>query len=88
MNGREWTPIGNRTNSFRGIFNGSGYKIANANITITSSTNEVVTYGFFGSIGGGSSYATIKNIEFDGINVNLNPNLKCPLTERKSKKKI
>lgn len=71
LNGREWTPIGNRTNSFRGIFNGSGYKIANANITITSSTNEVVTYGFFGSIGGGSSYATIKNIEFDGINVNL-----------------
>lgn len=73
LNNQEWTPIGNASNSFKGIFNGSGRIIQNATITIsgTLTTNQIYSYGFFGSIGNGSSYAIIKNVQFDNINLNL-----------------
>ena len=73
LNNKEWTPIGNAGNSFKGIFNGSGRMIQNATITIsgTLTTNQIYSYGFFGSIGNGSSYAIIKNVQFNNINLNL-----------------
>ena len=51
-------------NPFKGVFNGAGRKIVNAKITISGSlpTQQVDTYGFFGSIGSGSSETIIKNI--------------------------
>ena len=72
LNGKNWTPIGNKSNSFRGILDGAGHTIANAVISITNANNDVETYGFFGTIGGGTDKAVIKNIEFNNIQVNLN----------------
>lgn len=64
LNNNEWAPIGNMNNPFKGVFNGAGRKIVNAKITISGSlpTQQVETYGFFGSIGSGSSETIIKNI--------------------------
>ena len=71
--GKEWTPIGDRDSSFRGIFDGAGHIISNAFITIDIlPTNTVESYGFFGTIGGGDTETIIKNIEFDSININFN----------------
>lgn len=72
LNGKNWTPIGNKSNSFRGILDGAGHTIANAVISITNANNDVETYGIFGTIGGGTDKAVIKNIEFNNIQVNLN----------------
>ena len=73
LNNREWTPIGDATYSFAGIFNGSGRTIKNATITasgsVTMTTNTMYAFGFFGSIGTGSVYATVENVVFDNINV-------------------
>ena len=70
LNSREWTPIGNLSNSFRGVFDGAGHIISGAKITIsTLATNSVTTYGIFGSIGGGNSKCIIKNVEFDSIEI-------------------
>ena len=74
LNNRNWTPIGNISNSFKGVFNGSGRTISNATIAIsgTLTTNQIYSYGFFGSIGDGNSYAIIKNVQFDNIDVEFN----------------
>lgn len=70
LNSREWTPIGNLSNSFRGVFDGAGHIISSAKITIsTLATNSVTTYGIFGSIGGGNSKCIVKNVEFDSIEI-------------------
>ena len=73
LNNREWTPIGDATYSFAGIFNGSGRSIKNAAITasgsVTMTSNTFYSFGFFGSIGTGSNYAIIENVVFDNINV-------------------
>lgn len=72
INGKTWTPIGNTNNSFRGVLDGAGHTIANAVINITSESNNIETYGFFGTIGGGNSETIIKNIEFNNIKVDFN----------------
>lgn len=72
INGKTWTPIGNTNNSFRGVLDGAGHTIANAVINITSENNNIETYGFFGTIGGGNSETIIKNIEFNNIKVDFN----------------
>ena len=73
LDNRTWTPIGDATYSFAGIFNGSGRTIKNASITasgsVTMTSNTMYSFGFFGSIGTGNTYATIENVVFDNINV-------------------
>ena len=74
LNNREWTPIGDISNSFRGVFDGAGHAISNATITISTLPTTLTSYGMFGSIGGSenSAYeATIKNVEFDNINISI-----------------
>ena len=73
LNQREWTPIGNASNSFKGIFNGSGRIIENATITISGAltSNSIYSYGFFGSIGNGSTYSIVKNTCFKNITINF-----------------
>ena len=71
LNGRTWTPIGTYSNSFRGIFDGAGYTISNATITISSLPTSVLSYGIFGSIGGGNTSTEIKNVEFNDITISI-----------------
>lgn len=71
LNENEWTPIGNISNSFRGIFNGAGHTISNAEITISALPTTLETYGIFGSIGGGNSDSVVKNTEFDAVNITI-----------------
>lgn len=81
LDGRTWTPIGTDSNSFRGIFNGSGRTIKNANITATARVDSLTTstfysVGFFGSLGGASNgnenpYTIVENVVFDNINISL-----------------
>lgn len=70
--GLAWTPIGTYTNSFRGIFDGAGHSISNAIITTkAANTANIASYGIFGSIGGGTTYTEIKNIELINISIKL-----------------
>lgn len=75
LDNRDWTTIGSSSNSFRGIFNGAGRTIKNADITVTApnyiSSGTFYSFGFFGSIGGGTSYAIVENTVFENINVTL-----------------
>ena len=57
LNGIDWTPIGNATVAFEGVFDGQGHKIIGFNATATSNNG-----GFFGKV----SAATIKNFSIDG----------------------
>ena len=73
LDNREWQPIGDYNNSFRGNFDGSGRVIKNSNIIVSTSlpTSVVYSYGFFGSIGGGNSRQIIKNLEIDNISIQI-----------------
>lgn len=73
LNGREWTPIGSYTNSFKGIFDGAGHTVAHAIISLPSEIpTSVTSYGIFGSIGDGTNKTTIKNLQLDDINIEIN----------------
>ncbi len=75
LGGAEWKPIGTAAHPFSGIFDGSGHKISNFKITekpeeSTGDVSPAFTYsygGFFGVTDG----ATVKNIKFEGININI-----------------
>lgn len=72
LNENSWTPIGNARNSFRGIFDGAGHIISNGTIYVSDIPDEEIeSYGLFGSIGGGSSKAIIKNLEINKITVSI-----------------
>ena len=72
LDGRAWPPIGTISNSFRGILDGAGHIISNGVITITSLPDEEIeAYGIFGSIGGGNSKTTIKNLELSNITISI-----------------
>ncbi|MGN1384559.1 MAG: beta strand repeat-containing protein [Clostridia bacterium] len=72
LNGKEWTPIGTIEQPFQGVFDGAGYVIANAKITISSMpTAGIASYGFFGSIGGGTTQAIVKNVQFSKIQISI-----------------
>lgn len=72
LGGLVWTPIGNTSNSFLGIFDGAGHVIANASINVTSLPNTTYdSYGIFGSLGGGNNKTIIRNTEFSDINVSM-----------------
>lgn len=76
LGGLAWTPIGNTSNSFLGIFEGAGHVIANASINVSSipTTSRYDSYGIFGSLGGGNNKTIIRNVEFSNINVNITAN--------------
>lgn len=71
LNNREWTPIGTYEDSFRGILDGAGHTIGNADITISDLATSVETYGIFGSIGGGNLDTELRNIQFENINITI-----------------
>lgn len=72
INGKYWTPIGTTANSFQGVFDGASYVIKNAKIAIGALTTSVDSYGFFGSVGGGTTKAEIRNVMFESINIEIN----------------
>ena len=55
--------------AFVGQIKGNGHKISNIDVNITS--RELVGYGLFSSIG---ESASLSNINFENINVTINPN--------------
>ena len=73
LDNREWEPIGSYTASFKGNFDGSGKKIQNGTVIAsgTLSSTQVLSYGFFGSIGGGNARQIIQNLEFDNVKVEI-----------------
>lgn len=72
LGNNEWTPIGNTENSFRGIFDGAGHTIAYAKITISSLPDETYeSYGIWGSVGGGTTRAIIRNLEIISVNIDI-----------------
>ncbi len=58
LEGIAWTPIGNSTNKYTGIFDGQNYTITNFSYTATGDNN-----GLFGYI----NNATIKNFSIGGV---------------------
>ena len=73
INDKEWTPIGNYTNPFKGAFNGAGHTIANLTIPTSSSLPTSITaYGIFGSIGDSNSKTIIKNLQIDNAKIEIN----------------
>ena len=76
LDGRNWTPIGNGTNSFQGIFDGQGHNITNGLITNNNypGYNAYVYLGLFGSVGNANSATVIKNLEIKQFNINVTAN--------------
>lgn len=73
LNKMEWTPIGDYSNPFKGIFNGAGHTVANAIISLpTSLPTSVSSYGLFGSIGDSTNKTVIKNLQVDNFSIELN----------------
>ena len=65
LENREWTPIGNATTPYTGLFDGQNYKIANFKMTINEPSNS---NGFFGEI----RNTTVKNFSISGdVAVNI-----------------
>ena len=70
---KNWTPIGNTNNPFKGSFDGAGHYISNLSINIDSiPTNSIENYGLFGTIGDSNSRVIIKNIELRNPVIVLN----------------
>lgn len=57
-----WTPIGNETNKYAGIFDGRGHAINGLAVNITDASGNILYAGLFGYIDGG----TVKNITVSG----------------------
>ena len=75
LDNKNWTPIGNTNNPFKGIFDGAGHYISNMNIAINSiPTNSIENYGLFGTIGDSSNRTLISNIELRNSTILLNSN--------------
>lgn len=69
LNLKEWTPIGNNSNSpFKGKFYGNGYKIYNPKLATTA---DSLTSGLFGYTGGGS----ITNLTLENVDLSLLANI-------------
>ena len=65
LGGKEWTPIGDGTNPFSGIYNGKGHKISGFSITKLSNFT-----GLFGKIVAADNEAGVCNLTIDGsINI-------------------
>ncbi len=64
MNGVSWTPMGDGTNVFAGVFDGDNHTISN--ISVTGVGNGCAT-GFFGNLSG-----TVRNLGIKDMTVNVN----------------
>lgn len=64
LNNHEWTPIGNGTNNFQGLFQGQGYAIYNLKISKDNSGYV----GFFGSL---TDYSRVDNLHLKNVDVNV-----------------
>ena len=72
LGGREWTPIGTNQNSFRGILDGAGHTIYNAQIIVASLPDKTYeTYGIFASLGGENTRTIIRNLKLSNINIDI-----------------
>lgn len=61
LNGKEWTPIGNKTKPFKGTFNANEHSIFNLKITGADALHT----GFFGYLEGNVKNLDLKNVSFD-----------------------
>ncbi len=66
LNARNWTPIGSDTRPFKGIFDGTGLTISNAQVVANNHR-----YGLFGAIGDGANKTQIINLQISGFNVGI-----------------
>jgi len=57
-----WTPIGQNSEDFTGVFDGQGYTIYNLKVNVKNGSSNA---GFFGVLTG-----TVKNVIFDGVSIN------------------
>ena len=64
LNARNWTPIGSDTRPFRGIFDGTGLTISNAEVVANNHR-----YGLFGAIGNGANKTQIINLQVSGFEI-------------------
>ena len=64
LGGKLWTPIGTKTNPFKGKFFGNFVTIKNIWVTDQSLGEEGSAYGLFGNVGAG---AVISNVNVDGV---------------------
>ena len=62
LNGKEWTPIGNKTNKFQGVFDGNNQTIKN--LVITSGSSYVGLFGF--TTDGEIKNLTVENAKVKG----------------------
>ncbi|WP_352400828.1 S-layer homology domain-containing protein [Anaerotignum sp.] len=60
--GEGWVPIGNKSNQFKGIFDGGGHKISNLTIDRSDGDHQ----GLFGYIGANS---LVKNLGVENVNI-------------------
>lgn len=68
-----WTPIGNKSNPYKGTFDGQGHSISGLYINVTISTSDSNVYvGLFGCLQGYSdSDAVVKNLSITDGSVNF-----------------
>ena len=64
LNARNWTPIGSDTRPFRGIFDGTGLTISNAEVVANNHR-----YGLFGAIGDGANKTQVINLQVSGFEI-------------------
>ncbi len=71
LSGKIWTPIGNSSSPFSGIFDGRGYTISG--LTINETTNYS-TQGLFGTVSSQNenNIAVIRNVVLRGVNIRTN----------------
>ncbi len=56
-----WTPIGNSTNQFKGVFDGAGHTVSGVYINDSTATNQGL-FGFIGYNSATGAGATVKNV--------------------------
>ncbi len=66
LSGKIWTPIGDSSHSFRGLFDGRGHKITGLTIDTTIKNSYVGLFGYIGSS------AIIRNLFVEGVYINTN----------------
>ncbi len=78
LGGAEWKPIGSSAHPFSGTFNGGGFKISNFKVTEKPTASEGdVSLAFkyaYGGFFGVTENATVKDVKFDGVTVNVSLN--------------
>ena len=89
MSGKTWTPIGQAVytlasnkltftedNSFKGHFNGNGFKIKNLDMVCTNST-AISGYGLFGVLGSGAVVENVVMDESSSLTINASAQTDC-----------